>query len=277
MTNEHLTPVAPARPLAPWIGGKRGLSRRIVALLDATPCATYCEPFMGMGGVFLRRARRPRAEVINDAGGDVVTLFRILQRHYVPFLDTLRWSITSRGEFDRLARVDPTTLTDLERAARFLYLQRTAFGGKVIGRNFGVSVATGARFNLTTLEPMLEDVHARLAGVTIERLDFADCLARYDAPETLFYLDPPYWNCEGDYGPELFGRADWARLAAALAALAGRFVLSVNDTPETREIFAAWPVDAVETTYTISGAGAQRARELLVRNFDPVASQGVLI
>ncbi len=51
----------------------------------------------------------------------------------------LRFQLTTRSEFNRLVDTDPTTLTDLERAARFLYLQRTAFGGKISGRNFGVS------------------------------------------------------------------------------------------------------------------------------------------
>lgn len=68
------------------------------------------------------------------------------------FLNCLKFQITSRREFDRLSRTDPTTLTDLERAARFLYLQRTAFGGKVAGQNFGVAFEREARFNITTLK-----------------------------------------------------------------------------------------------------------------------------
>ncbi|MEO5337936.1 MAG: hypothetical protein H7841_13755, partial [Magnetospirillum sp. WYHS-4] len=67
-----------------------------------------------MGGIFFRRAVRPRAEVINDVSRDVVTLFRILQRHYPQFLDTLRFQITSRAEFARLVKTDPDTLTQLE-------------------------------------------------------------------------------------------------------------------------------------------------------------------
>ena len=70
--------------------------------LDAHQHVTYVEPFVGMGGIFLRRRSRARCEVINDISADVATLFRILQRHYVAFMDTLRWQITSRTEFDRL-------------------------------------------------------------------------------------------------------------------------------------------------------------------------------
>lgn len=56
-----LTPVEPTLPVAPYLGGKRNLARRICAILDATPCQTYAEPFVGMGGIFLRRRARPRA------------------------------------------------------------------------------------------------------------------------------------------------------------------------------------------------------------------------
>lgn len=55
-------------------------------------------------------------------------------------------------------------------AASFLYLQNTAFGGKVYGRNFGVDKSGGAHFNLTRLAPLLEDVSVRLTGVVIKCL-----------------------------------------------------------------------------------------------------------
>ena len=261
-----LSPVNPTRPVAPWLGGKRNLARAICHRIERIPHVTYCEPFVGMGGIFLRRASRPRAEVINDRGRDIANLFRILQRHYPQFLETLRFQLTTRAEFERLVATDPETLTDLERAGRFLYLQRTAFGGKVSGRNFGVSRDRPGRFNLLELEPMLEDLHSRLAGVVIECLDWSDCLRRYDGPETLFYLDPPYWGCEDDYGKALFDRADFARMAEQLAGLQGRWLLSINDVPEIRNLFAWARIEEVTTTYTITrNAGARIARaELLI-------------
>jgi DNA adenine methylase len=95
-------------------------------------------------------------------------------------------------------------------------------------------------------------VHQRLGDVVIENLDWADLLPRYDRPETLFYLDPPYWGSEGDYGPGLFARADFEQLAAALGKLDGKFLLSINDTPEIRALFAWAEIAEVRTTYTIS-------------------------
>lgn len=125
-----LSPVSPCSPVAPYIGGKRNLADRIAGIISSIPHSTYAEAFVGMGGVFFRRSLRPAAEVINDYSRDVSNLFRILQRHYPQFLDTLKWQLCGRAEFDRLMKVDANTLTDLERAGRFLYLQRLALAGR---------------------------------------------------------------------------------------------------------------------------------------------------
>lgn len=143
MTSEALSPVTPVNPPAAYIGGKRLLAKTIINRINATPHDGYAEAFVGMGGVFLRRDRAPKMEVVNDISGDVANLFRILQRHYPQFMETLKFQLTSRREFERLAATRPETLTDLERAARFIYLQKTAFGGKVSGRNFGVDKLRG--------------------------------------------------------------------------------------------------------------------------------------
>lgn len=117
---------------------------------------------------------------------------------------------------------------------------------------------------MTKLGATLEAVHERLAGVVIERLPYADVLRRYDRAETLFYLDPPYWGCEGDYGPGVFGPADFALLAELLGGLRGRFLLSLNDCPEVRDVFAAFEIEAVETSYTIARGPGQRVGEVLI-------------
>lgn len=258
-----LEAVAPVRPVAAYVGGKRVLAKQLIARIATTPHDLYVEPFVGMGGVFFRRTARPRAEVINDISADVATLFRILQRHYQQFLDTLKWQLASRAEFDRLLKVDPDTLTDLERSARFLYLQRLAFGGKVTGRAFGVSTTGPARFDLTKLVPMLEDVHERLAPVVIERLPFDRLIDRYDRPGALFYCDPPYHGNEDDYGKDVFSRADFTRLRDRLEALQGRYILSINDRPEIRALFASARIEEVGVNYRLSG-GVTPARELII-------------
>ncbi|MEO9612647.1 MAG: DNA adenine methylase [Nitratireductor sp.] len=264
VVQSQFTDVEPVRPVAGYIGGKRRLAARLVARIETVSHKTYAEAFVGMGGVFFRRRQAPAAEVINDRNGEVANLFRILQRHYPQFMDTLRFQITGRREFERLKASDPATLTDLERAGRFLYLQRVAFGGKVTGQSFGVDPRGAGAFNLTRLEPLLADVHERLAGVVIENLDWQAFIDRYDRPETLFYLDPPYWGSEGDYGPALFGREEFEAMAERLGRLKGRFILSINDVPEIRALFAGFAQEDVELRYSISGGKGTPARELII-------------
>jgi DNA adenine methylase len=264
MNDPTFRPVTPIRPAAAYIGGKRRLGEQLARRIEAVPHETYAEPFVGMGGVFFRRRWAARCEVVNDVSRDVATFFRILQRHYPQFMETLKFQIASRREFERLASTNPDTLTDLERAGRFLYLQRLAFGGKVAGRNFGVDRNGPSRFDVTKLGPLLDEIHERLAGVVIECLSWSDFIERYDGPATLFYLDPPYWGSETDYGAGVFTRADFIRLAVRLSAIAGKFILSVNDVPDLREVFARFSIEGVETRYTVAGGKWSDVAEIVV-------------
>tara|TARA_R110002074_G_scaffold354004_1_gene525809 strand:- start:1795 stop:2634 length:840 start_codon:yes stop_codon:yes gene_type:complete len=273
-------PVASGKGAAPYIGGKRKLAKRIIQRIEAIPHETYAECFVGMGGVFLRRRYAPRAEVINDRSKDVATFFRILERHHQAFMDEMKWKLGSRAEFERLMATDPETLTDLERAARFYYLQRLAFGGKVSGRNFGVDAISSSGFNILQLASELQAIHERLAGVTIECLDFEAFIKRYDRPTTLFYLDPPYWECETDYGKGLFAREDFARLAERLRVIEGNFLLSLNDTPGVRETFAGFHFEEVHLNYSVSGGSSPAAEVIIANRPPPLASevgQGALL
>lgn len=116
---------------------------------------------------------------------------------------------------------------------------------------------------------MLDALHSRLAGVVIECLDWSELVRRYDRADTLFYVDPPYWGCEADYGRALFSRGEFTKLADALRGIEGRFLLSINDVPEVRELFSWATIEPVTTSYSIaSKADARGARaELLIRNF----------
>ena len=260
----HASPVQPA---VAYMGGKRNLAKRLVPMIDSINARIYAEPFVGMGGVFLRRKIQASVEVINDVSRDVATFFRILQRHYPQFIETLKFQISTRTEFERLSKTDPDTLTDLERAARFLYLQSLAFAGKAAGRSFGLDLHQGGAFNLLTIVPRLEAIHARLAGVIIECLDYGDFIDRVDKPDTLFYLDPPYWGGETDYGKDVFSRDDFAAIAKRLRSIEGRFILSINDVPEIRELFSWAKIDAVEVTYSV-GPNGQSVTELIIQTPD---------
>jgi DNA adenine methylase len=250
----------------PWLGGKRRLANLIAGHLERLPHACYVEPFAGAGHVFFRKS--PAAgDVLADRNAELMVLYRVLQRHVEEFLRCFRWALVSRAEFERQKTARPDTLTDVQRAVRFYYLQKLAFGGRAVEQSFGVDTLHRPRINLLRLEETLSAVHLRLAGVGLECLDWRACLARHDGPDTLFYLDPPYWGSEGDYGAGLFAREDFAALREALAALRGRFVLSLNDRPEVRALFGDFHLLPVQTLYTIHARiNTSQAAELLISN-----------
>ncbi len=221
-----------------------------------------------MGGIFLRRPNRPRSEILNDINGEIVNTFRIARDHPDALAAQFDPCLASREIFARLLATPPESLTDIRRAARWVYLQRLSYGGKPAHLAAPGSLGPSARAPARTTGPrairLIRAAGARLQGVHIERLDWSAFIPRYDLAGTLFYIDPPYWGHEADYGRQIFARDDFARLAAMLEGIEGRFLLSINDRPEIRTLFDWATLEEVATIYTASGRGNPRVRELLI-------------
>ena len=251
--------------MVPWIGGKRRLAPHILPLFPEHSC--YVEPFCGAAALFFLK-EPAKVEVLNDINGELVSLYRVVQHHLDEFVRQFRWALSSRELYGWLGATPPETLTEIQRAARFFYLMKCGFGGKVEGTSFGTATTAKPRLNLMRIEEDLSAVHMRLHQVTIERLPWLDCIRRYDRPHTLFYMDPPYWGTEG-YGVD-FGLGQYALMAEAMATMRGKAVVSVNDIPEMREVFARFPMQRLSIRYSVGSAGQGRALkgELLISNFD---------
>ena len=112
--------VKATEPIAPYLGGKRLLAKTIVPIIDTIPHNIYCEPFVGMGGIFFRRTQKPKCEAINDINNELVNMFRMVERFPDYLADMLKVRICSRAEFKRMIDTPPLLLTELERAVRFL-------------------------------------------------------------------------------------------------------------------------------------------------------------
>lgn len=252
-----------AQPIVPWIGGKRRLVDTLMARLPPHTC--YVELFAGGAALFFMR-HPAEVEVLNDVNGDVINLYRVVQHHLEEFVRQFKWALSSREVFTWLQDTPPETLTDIRRAARFFYLQHNAFGGRVEGQTYGTAT-TAPPINLLRIEENLSAAHLRLARAYIERLDWSDCVARYDRPHTLFYADPPYWQTEGYGVPFPWGQ--YERLAEQMASLRGKLILSINDHPDIRRCFARFQMEELEIDYTVGG-GANRAsrRELVIYSWD---------
>ncbi|SDR19689.1 DNA adenine methylase [Pseudovibrio sp. Tun.PSC04-5.I4] len=258
--------VAPVKsePVAPYLGGKSQLASRIIGQINQVPHLSFVDVFCGMGGVFFRRTSIPKCEVINDINSELVTFFRVLRSHKPEFLRSLEYMFSSRQEFEALRDASLDHLTDIQRAVRFYYLQRLAFGGKSVCQAFGVALERPSRFNANRALSNIELVSGRLSAVTIENLDWRACLERYDATQTLFYLDPPYWGGEKDYGKGIFERSHFEEMADLLSKIKGRFILSMNDREEVRKTFDGFRQDDVSLNYSIAKEAGKHVLELII-------------
>lgn len=246
-------------PIIPWIGGKRRLVDMLLKRFPVHDC--YVEVFAGGAAVYF--ARHPAdVEVPNDVNGDLVNLYRVVTHHLEEFVRQFKWALTSRQVFKWMQDTKPETLTDIQRAARFFYLQHQSFGGKVAGQTFGTAT-TAPAINLLRIEENLSAAHLRLAaGTYVEQLDWAACIDRYDRAHTLFYMDPPYWETEG-YGVP-FPWDQYELMAKKLKAIKGKAVISINDHPAIRECFKDFEMEDLKLDYTVGGAANRVERGELV-------------
>jgi len=118
-----------AQPIIPWLGGKRRLADRLIPLFPRHEC--YVEVFCGGAAIYFLRPQPAPVEVLNDINGELVNLYRVVTHHLEEFVHQFKWALSSRKIFEWQQMTRPETLTDIQRAARFFYLQQHAFGGKV--------------------------------------------------------------------------------------------------------------------------------------------------
>jgi DNA adenine methylase len=248
----------------PYVGGKSKLSQTIIAMMPTHEA--YCEVFAGAAWVFFRK-EPSKYETINDLDSDLVAFYRVLQHHLEEFLRQFKWLLSSREWFEDWKRQQEAGgLTDIQRAARYYYLQRHAFSGRVSGRIFGISAVHRPRINLLRIEEELSEVHLRLVRVVIEHLPWQDFVARYDRLETFFYMDPPYYKAP--YYKHNMELADYKEMASLIADLKGKFILSINDHSEMREVFNGFHLTPVSVQYSAPGIGPNvQGKELLITNY----------
>ncbi len=146
-------------------------------------------------------------------------------------------------------------------------MQKLCFGGKAEGRTFGTATTSKPRLNLLRMEEDLSEAHLRLSRASIENLPWDECLARYDRPDTLFYVDPPYFGMAGYHAR--FEEGDYQRLADAIRALKGKALVSLNDCQVVRTAFKGFRMRQVKVAYTVGGStrGQKPSPELVIQSF----------
>ena len=253
-------------PVLAWPGGKRRLAKHIMPIIDSRPHTCYVEEFAGGASMFFFK-RPADVEVLNDINGDLINLYRVVKNHLEEFIRQFKNALASRQMFEWAKETPPHVLTDIQRAARYLYMQKLSFGGKVTGQTFGYSPSSPPRFNILRIEEDLSQAHLRLARTWIEHLNWKICLDKYDRAYTLHFLDPPYWETEG-YGCP-FPIEEYFKIAEAMRTMKGSAILTINDHPKMREIFGGFGCQTVDISCTIGGSKTEqnKQQELIFKNW----------
>ena len=260
-------------PIVPWMGGKRRLADRLIPLFPPHEC--YVEVFAGGAALYFMRPQAAPVEVLNDINGDLVTLYRVVQNHLEEFVRQFKWAISSRQVFEWQKMTRPETLTDIQRAARFFYLQHHAFAGKVSGQSFGTAT-TAPAINLLRIEENLSAAWQRLSGTYVENLHWLECAERYDRAHTFHYMDPPYWQTAG-YGMD-FAFENYERMADFMRRCKGKVMVSINDHPDIRRVFEGFHFETLGIRYTTANqrqGKTEVSSELVIMNWEPTMLGGL--
>lgn len=245
-----------------YIGGKNRLAKRIISMFPEH--TTYVEPFAGGAQVFFHKEPSP-VEVLNDLDFEIVNFFRVCQWHFEELVRYLRYCLISRRWYELMSATNPETLTDIQRAGRFFYLQKNSYGGLVVKPTYHYGVVKAPNYNPRRIAEIIARTHERLQGVQIESLPYEKILEKYDRPTTLFYLDPPYFR-KLLYRHN-FKEEDFVGLEKRLRVLQGRFILSLNDHPDVRKLFSKFHITVTNLAYTAQRHAGARYPELLITNF----------
>ncbi|WP_375682155.1 DNA adenine methylase [Bartonella sp. CE47NXGY] len=248
-----------------WMGGKHYLRKKIIPILNSIDHETYVEPFLGSGVIFLNKGPA-KYSVINDLNGEITNLFQCVQNDFDDLAKRLEWFVCSRQLFFELAAIEPESLSKVERAARFLFLQRCVMYGKKEYVSFGFGRKKPIAFNPDKLLSRMRRVRQKLLDTTILNLSWERVIELFDAPDSLFYLDPPYLVKKKCYSSGNFVEDDFVSMAKVLKSIQGKFVLSLNDCDAVREIFKDFDFLELETLWTSGFAKKPSRKELLIRN-----------
>jgi DNA adenine methylase len=248
-----------------WIGGKSHLKKFIIPLIP-NDCDRYIEVCGGAGWVLFGKEKiKGQMEVFNDIDCDLINLYKQIKNNCDALQKEIDW-LQSRKLFNtyRYEIENGVELSDLQRAARYLYLIKCSFGSN---RN-SFATAPKSIYNIIDELPAYKE---RLRNVIIENRDFENLIKTYDRPSALFYVDPPYVNSEKYYNKKYshFTMNDHKRLNSILKAIKGRFILSYNDCDFVRNAYKDFNIQYVSRDNLLPAKASDRNeyKEVIITNF----------
>lgn len=262
-----------AKPLIRWAGSKR----RLVPLLKnhwPGNNTRYIEPFAGSAQLFF--CLEPNAAVIGDINPDLINMYRIVKSKPEQLHTSLSLWKNAVDVYYQVRQLDPSTLDDVVRAARFMYLNRYCFNGlyrtNQSGR-FNVPYGGEKTGSLPSIEVLREAAYL-LQKATLLHCDFDDTL-RLARQGDFVYIDPPFTLTEKrafiEYAPTLFGANELRRLKKSidrLDSIGVTFLLSYASCEEGNYLAGGYSVYKTTIRRNIAGFAERRrlTEELIITN-----------
>ena len=267
--------VSGAKPFVKWAGGKSQLLDELVPRVPDS-YGTYYEPFVGGGALFF--ALSPTRAVLSDMNEELVNVYVVLRDSVEEVIDLLKTYPMDKDFYYRLRAVEPSELSPVQRACRFIYLNKTCYNGLYRVNSKGrFNVPYGRYRNRTICDEVgLRQASRTLKGVTIMAADFEESV-RSATGGDFVYFDPPYHplsessNFTG-YIPDGFGDVEQSRLARVARELSARGVyvmISNSDTEFVRSLYAGFRIERVWARRSINCKQDRRGpvSELIITNY----------
>lgn len=262
------------KPFLRWAGSKRKLLPELTSYWS-NDFKRYVEPFSGSACLFF--ALKPKSALLNDTNKELINTYEVIKKRPLEVYKELQKIELGKENYYALRAILPAQLTPIQRAARFIFLNRYCFNGlyRTNAKGiFNVPYAPSRTGQLPSKEHLLA-VSKSLYRKTVLSKDFEVILDKHTRPGDFVYLDPPYAVGNArifrQYGPNSFGIEDIERLKQALRRIDSRgikFVLSYAESPESLEAFQEWEVKRVYAQRNIAGFTKKRrkATELIFTN-----------
>ena len=255
-----------------YYGGKQRLSKFIVSLLPEH--RIYCEPFFGGGAVFFAKPKS-YLEVINDSNDRLMTFYRIVQNDFKALQAKVVHTLYSERDYLHAREIyynrvnNPVTDVDVAWSVWVLanFSQNATFHGGWKWDNGGSGSHSGVCARNKRLS-FNEELRERLSDVQISSRDALKCIDNRDTPQTVFYLDPPYFNANQKHYSG-YTSSDFQVLLERLETLKGKFILS-NYKSELIDDYISknsWRSVELDLTCSIPRRGHVRKTELIITNF----------
>jgi DNA adenine methylase len=269
------TPDSKAKPFLKWAGGKTRLLPVLRTFLARQTFRRYYEPFLGGAALFFDTA--PKTSVLNDRNPELIFCYQVVRDYPAELLSILKPMPVSETEFYRIRSLNPESLEPVERAARFIYLNKTCYNGLYRVNKKGQFNTPYGRNNQASLadEDNLHRASRMLRNARLMSEDYSSVVKEAEKDDFV-YLDPPYlpvgkYSDFKRYTKETFFENDHRKLADAFRELSdkGCLVLLSNSFHEKiANLYSGFYQEVVEMPRFINckGEGRGRVRELLVSN-----------